>query len=159
METFGDRLRQLRKSRGWTLAQLAAHSGYDKSYLSALETGRRSNPSLQFMEDMVKVFDTVARDWLQSGGGGFPFFSVAMKGEVREGSPSYSYSAKKAHISKQLELGAGVAISSMTVPQLIGLLKEMAAALQNDEPKMNLAYLGNIRLACAELQQRLEPKP
>lgn len=42
---FGDRIRALRKTKGWTLEELAHHAGMHVTYLSGLERGRR-NPTL-----------------------------------------------------------------------------------------------------------------
>ena len=38
---FGERLRGLRKSRGWTQVYMAEHVGLDRSYLSDLERGKK----------------------------------------------------------------------------------------------------------------------
>jgi len=38
---FGERLRELRKRRGWTQVYMAEHVGLDRSYLSDLERGKK----------------------------------------------------------------------------------------------------------------------
>lgn len=43
--TFGNRLRTLRKQRGWTQAEMADILGLDRSYLAEVEAGKR-NPCL-----------------------------------------------------------------------------------------------------------------
>lgn len=40
-ETFGEYIRQLRKSKGYTLTQLAAKLNMDSANLSKIETGKR----------------------------------------------------------------------------------------------------------------------
>ncbi|MFE2104279.1 helix-turn-helix domain-containing protein [Kitasatospora sp. NPDC059463] len=41
-EAFGAQLRSSREARGWTQGQLAEETGYSDSYISAVETGRKS---------------------------------------------------------------------------------------------------------------------
>lgn len=43
--TLGEKVRQLRKGRQWTLKSLAHQTGLSQSYLSAIEKGKRPNPS------------------------------------------------------------------------------------------------------------------
>lgn len=40
--TFGERLRKLRKKRGWTQAEMADVLGLDRSYLAEIEEGKRN---------------------------------------------------------------------------------------------------------------------
>jgi transcriptional regulator with XRE-family HTH domain len=51
------RLSQLRRSRGWTLARLAAATRLSRPYLSRLESGRRQ-PSLAALLALARAFDT-----------------------------------------------------------------------------------------------------
>ncbi len=39
---FGDRLRELRRERGWTQERLAEEAGMARSYLAEIETARRA---------------------------------------------------------------------------------------------------------------------
>ena len=39
---FGQRLRKLRKQRGWSQAEMADVLGLDRSYLAEIETGKRN---------------------------------------------------------------------------------------------------------------------
>ena len=39
---FGNRLRTLRKARGWTQAEMADRFGLDRSYLAEIEEGKRN---------------------------------------------------------------------------------------------------------------------
>lgn len=50
------RLRQVRKSRDWSLGRVAAQAKVDRSYLSLIESGRRK-PTLQTAQDIAAVFE------------------------------------------------------------------------------------------------------
>jgi transcriptional regulator with XRE-family HTH domain len=39
---FGEKLRALRKRRGWSLAEMAHRLGVDRSYLNEIELGKRN---------------------------------------------------------------------------------------------------------------------
>ena len=45
MTPFGEKLRQIRAERGWSLKQMAEGLGVSPAYLSALEHGRRGRPA------------------------------------------------------------------------------------------------------------------
>lgn len=47
---IGERIRKLRKSKGYSLSELADKAGVSKSYLSYLERDLQTNPSLQFLQ-------------------------------------------------------------------------------------------------------------
>lgn len=47
---IGKRIRKLRKSKGYSLSELAEKAGVSKSYLSYLERDLQTNPSLQFLQ-------------------------------------------------------------------------------------------------------------
>jgi transcriptional regulator with XRE-family HTH domain len=66
--TFGDRLRWLRENMGQSLEAFGSEIGYDKSYLSRLESGKTANPSLEFIEAICTKF-FVSRAWLERGEG------------------------------------------------------------------------------------------
>lgn len=53
----GKRIHELRKSKGLSLSELAERAGVAKSYLSNVERGIQSNPSIHFLEKVAKVFD------------------------------------------------------------------------------------------------------
>jgi transcriptional regulator with XRE-family HTH domain len=52
---FGERLRSLRKRRGWTQVELADYLGLRRTYVSDLERGKR-NVSLLTMEIIARGF-------------------------------------------------------------------------------------------------------
>lgn len=47
---IGERLRYLRKKKGYSISRLAKEAGVSKTYLSYLDRGLQNNPSLQFLE-------------------------------------------------------------------------------------------------------------
>ena len=54
-ERFGERIRQLRKDRGWSQEELAHRSKLHRTYISSLERGRR-NVSLKALEQLASAF-------------------------------------------------------------------------------------------------------
>jgi XRE family transcriptional regulator of biofilm formation len=53
---LGRRLRTLRESKGLTLAEVAQRVKVTTPYLSMLETGVRTSPSLPLLRRLAKVF-------------------------------------------------------------------------------------------------------
>jgi transcriptional regulator with XRE-family HTH domain len=53
--SFGERVRALRKHKGWTQEDLAAEVNLDRTYVSGIERGRR-NVSLRNLARLAKVF-------------------------------------------------------------------------------------------------------
>jgi transcriptional regulator with XRE-family HTH domain len=53
---FGERLRGLRKARGWTQIYMAEHVGLDRSYLSDLERGKKE-VCIRNLEVIASAFD------------------------------------------------------------------------------------------------------
>ena len=68
MENLSDRLRFLRKEAGVSLSALARSISVTPGYLSQLESGVRSNPSLSRIEKICAFFG-VNQDWLIEGRG------------------------------------------------------------------------------------------
>ena len=66
--TLGERLRWLRKHQEATLREFASRIGCDPSYLSKLEAGRATKPTLRFLVSVTSAF-RVSADWLRTGGG------------------------------------------------------------------------------------------
>tara|TARA_E500000318_G_scaffold17776_1_gene18112 strand:+ start:57995 stop:58849 length:855 start_codon:yes stop_codon:yes gene_type:complete len=54
---FGDQLRELRRRRGVSLADLATRVGCTPSYLSAIECGKRSHPTEALITSLESVLD------------------------------------------------------------------------------------------------------
>jgi transcriptional regulator with XRE-family HTH domain len=59
MTPFGKRLRELREQGGINQKQLAAALHVSPAYLSALEHGRRSPPTFQFVQKVIGVFNII----------------------------------------------------------------------------------------------------
>jgi len=52
----GKRIRRLRKQRGWNQDDLAAHTGFGRTFISDVERGQK-NPSLRSVEIFALAFD------------------------------------------------------------------------------------------------------
>ncbi len=59
MTPFGAKLRELRQSRSLTQKQMAAALNVSAAYLSALEHGRRSAPSFEFVQRVTGYFNII----------------------------------------------------------------------------------------------------
>lgn len=55
---IGERINQYRLNKEMTLSELAEKAGVAKSYLSSIERGLQSNPSIHFLEKIAEVLDT-----------------------------------------------------------------------------------------------------
>ena len=62
MTPFGLRLRQLRAQRNLTQREMAAAIGVSPAYLSALEHGRRGQPSWALLQRIVGYFNIIWDD-------------------------------------------------------------------------------------------------
>lgn len=52
---FGERVRHLRRERGWTQEDMSEHLGIDRSYLADIERGKR-NASLLMLDSIAQGF-------------------------------------------------------------------------------------------------------
>jgi transcriptional regulator with XRE-family HTH domain len=57
LKRLGQRVRELRAAKGWTQETLAGECGFDRSYVSGLEVGRR-NPTYLKLLKLAKTLDT-----------------------------------------------------------------------------------------------------
>jgi len=55
---IGERIKRLREKKGYSITELARLADISKSYLSQLERGMQSNPSLQFLKKVAIPLDT-----------------------------------------------------------------------------------------------------
>jgi transcriptional regulator with XRE-family HTH domain len=62
MTPFGEKLRELRDSRGLTQKQMAAALNVSAAYLSALEHGHRAAPSFDFVQRVIGYFNVIWDD-------------------------------------------------------------------------------------------------
>lgn len=54
---FHRNLRRLRKHNKLTLQYVADQSGYSQSYISEVERGNKTNPTLEFVDTMASVLN------------------------------------------------------------------------------------------------------
>ena len=59
MTPFGAKLRELRASRGLTLASMAEAIGVSPAYLSALEHGKRGRPSWHLVQSIIAYLNVI----------------------------------------------------------------------------------------------------
>ena len=59
MTPFGEKLRQLRKTKGVNQKEMAAALGVSAAYLSALEHGRRGAPSWPLVQKTIGYFNII----------------------------------------------------------------------------------------------------
>ena len=52
---LGERIKKLRKKRGWTLIEMGEYLGLDRGYLGDLERGAR-DPSLRTLQHIARGF-------------------------------------------------------------------------------------------------------
>lgn len=62
MTPFGEKLRQLRKERDVTLADMAKALNVSPAYLSALEHGKRGRPSWHLVQGVIAYFNIIWDD-------------------------------------------------------------------------------------------------
>ena len=62
MTPFGARMRELRRARGITQAQMAAALNVSAPYLSALERGRRGRPSWALVQGVISFLGVIWDD-------------------------------------------------------------------------------------------------
>ena len=53
---FGERVREARKAKGWSIEYLSFESGVNKNYISDLERGKR-NPTLMILSRISKALN------------------------------------------------------------------------------------------------------
>ena len=62
MTPFGAKLRAMRAERGLSLGEMAEAIGVTPTYLSALEHGRRGQPSWVFVQRVIQFFNVIWDD-------------------------------------------------------------------------------------------------
>ncbi|MBU8916136.1 helix-turn-helix domain-containing protein [Bacillus sp. FJAT-29953] len=55
---IGEKIKQLREEKGYSLTELARLADVSKSYLSLLERGMQTNPSLQLIQKIALPLET-----------------------------------------------------------------------------------------------------
>lgn len=56
-EKFGQKVKELREEKGFSIEQLANISNVDRNYISDIEKGKR-NVSIEIIEKIIKALDT-----------------------------------------------------------------------------------------------------
>jgi XRE family transcriptional regulator, master regulator for biofilm formation len=64
---IGQRIRKLRKTKGYSITELADLADVSKSYLSYIERNLQNNPSLQFLSKIAVPLDTSVEILLGDG--------------------------------------------------------------------------------------------
>jgi transcriptional regulator with XRE-family HTH domain len=62
---LGEKVRFLRQGHGWSLVDLAEHSGVSKAYLSDLENGAAGKPNIQYMYAIAVALEVTLDELLQ----------------------------------------------------------------------------------------------
>jgi XRE family transcriptional regulator, master regulator for biofilm formation len=60
-----NRIKQLRKLRGYSINELSMKAGISKSYLSYIERGIQKNPSLHILSKLASTLGTTVEDLLE----------------------------------------------------------------------------------------------
>lgn len=81
MNIFGEKLRKLRKEKGYSIRKLSELSGVAHSYLSQVETGKRGIPKVETLEKIATGFNIPSIDLLVQAGYIDPDDYVKMKNE------------------------------------------------------------------------------
>lgn len=66
---IGERIKKLRKKKGYSIAELSRQAGVSKSYLSYIERNLYTNPSLKFLSKMAEQLDTSIESLLEEKNG------------------------------------------------------------------------------------------
>ncbi|QHW31519.1 helix-turn-helix domain-containing protein [Paenibacillus rhizovicinus] len=64
IEDIGKQIHQLRMNKGMSLSELADRAEVAKSYISNVERGLQSNPSIQFLEKVASALDVTIHSLL-----------------------------------------------------------------------------------------------
>lgn len=63
---FGDKLRSLRKQKGWSQEELAERCGLHRTYVSSVERGER-NPTLRIIQKIAHALEVHPSTLLEGG--------------------------------------------------------------------------------------------
>lgn len=66
--SLGRYVRQLRKQQHLTQKEVAERANIDRSYVSQIESGTVSNPSINVLQGLARALNTSIRDLLQEAG-------------------------------------------------------------------------------------------
>lgn len=93
---IGDQVKRLRNDKGLSLSELAKSAGISKSYLSQIERGIQSNPSLGFLKKIAVPLKTTVEFLLET-----ETLSSRQEGELDEEWKSLIQQATEAGLKKE----------------------------------------------------------
>lgn len=62
---LGESLKQIRQAHGLTMREVQERSGVNKAFLSRLETGQLTNPTLRVIRALTKVYQIPPEWWFR----------------------------------------------------------------------------------------------
>lgn len=65
--TFGEKLKQIRESKGFGVNQLALKSGVNASQISRFENGKRKDPQMDTVKKLAKALDVSVSELIGNG--------------------------------------------------------------------------------------------
>lgn len=63
-DTLGERIRELRQARGWSLRQLGNKAGLSGAYIHQLESGVRQRPNIEMVKGLAAAFDMTLSEFI-----------------------------------------------------------------------------------------------
>ncbi len=93
---IGDKISRLRQKKGYSISELAKLSNVSKSYVSHIERGLQTNPSLHFLYKIADTLETSIDYLVQENGR-----SLAMNPEIDEEWINLILGAIKEGVSKE----------------------------------------------------------
>lgn len=124
MTPFGERVRSLRDAKGVTLKQMAADLSISSAYLSALEHGKRGQPSAQLIRQICAYFGIIwdeAEELERLAALSHPRVTVDTAGLTPKATELANRLAERIHT-----------LDEPTLDRLLALLDEAAAARPGD---------------------------
>lgn len=120
MTPFGEKVRSLRATKGVTLKQMAADLSISSAYLSALEHGKRGQPSAQLVRQICAYFGIIwdeAEELERLAALSHPRVTVDTAGLTPKATELANRLAERIH-----------ALEEPALDRLLALLDEVAAA-------------------------------
>ncbi|WP_010676446.1 helix-turn-helix domain-containing protein [Bacillus timonensis] len=99
MNEFGEKLRKLRKEKGFSIRKLSELSGVAHSYLSQVETGKRGIPKVETLEKIATGLNIPSIDLIKATGYISTFANV-----FSDKTQEYSEKVDEIYDEKQFEL-------------------------------------------------------
>lgn len=103
MPKVGEIIREIRKSKGLSLGQVALRSGLDRTYISRIESGKIANPSHKTLEKMARGLKITEAELFRKGR---PKAGVAEEEVAPYGMEFYS-TAEGEYVRKLLDIFKG----------------------------------------------------